>query len=275
MAHRLNAGEVLYGPKTPVWGCSCGESTNWASWVKCKACGKAAPQTIIDKAKAASKRAQVNAPEPTVRRPVAEGKDWSQVIERLKKLEKGAFHSKQADTRACAPSAPRGQSQSRERGRSKSRRVAPAGAPQGDRYVVVRKKRRHKSATAQAAAPASTQDREMQALKRKLAETEKRAADAEKRAKAAPDATSTAVGPADAPMTEEGWDCALCGADQTRSKKKACRICAQPRVTGCTPDDAPSTRSPEEITVERAVLHKRKETLCTYGFKPALLADNP
>ena len=161
MAHRLNAGEVLYGPKTPVWGCSCGESTNWASRIKCKACGKAAPQTIADKAKAASKKAQMATPEPTARRPVAEGKDWSQVIERFKKLEKGAFHDKHPDTRARAPSAPRGQSQSRERGRSKSRRGAPAGAPQDDNYVVVRKTLRHKSAPAQAAAPAITQDREM------------------------------------------------------------------------------------------------------------------
>ena len=113
----------------------------------------------------------------------------------------------------------------------------------------------------------------MQALKRKLAETEKRAADAEKLARAASEATSTAAGPADVPMAEEGWDCALCGADHTRYKKKACRIWVQPRVTGCMPDDVPSTRSPEEIAVERAVLHKRKETLCTYGFKPAFLAD--
>ena len=187
MAHRVNTGEALFGPKTPVWGCSCGESANWASRIKCKACGKAAPQTIADKAKAASKRAQAAPPEPTARRPAAEGKDWFLVLERIKKLEKGAFDSKWAVTR----------------GRSQSRRVAPAGAPQNGDYVVVNKKRRRKSLAAQAAAPANTLDRERQALIRKLAETERRATDAEKRAKAAADTATTTAAPADVPMSEE------------------------------------------------------------------------
>ena len=256
MAHRVNTGEALFGPKTPVWGCSCGESANWASRIKCKACGKAAPQTIADKAKAASKRAQAAPPEPTARRPAAEGKDWFLVLERFKKLEKGAFDSKWAVTR----------------GRSQSRRVAPAGAPQNGDYVVVNKKRRRKSLAAQAAAPANTLDRERQALIRKLAETERRATDAEKRAKAAADTATTTAAPADVPMSEERWDCISCGADHTRSRKKTCRICAHSRVAASTPADAPTTRSPEEIAAERAVLQQRKEFLSTCGLRPANLA---
>ena len=145
-------------------------------------------------------------------------------------------------------------------------------APQNGDYVVVNKKRRRKSLAAQAAALANTLDRERQALIRKLAETERRATDAEKRAKAAADTATTTAAPADVPMSEERWDCISCGADHTRSRKKTCRICAHSRVAASTPADAPTTRSPEEIAAERAVLQQRKEFLSTCGLRPANLA---
>ena len=45
---------VLAGPKTPVWSCSCGLDGNWASRIKCRGCGGAAPRSITDKAYAAA-----------------------------------------------------------------------------------------------------------------------------------------------------------------------------------------------------------------------------
>ena len=199
MAHRFSAGEVLLGTKTPVWGCSCGESANWTSRLKCKTCWRAAPQKVADKATAASKQVQAAPPEPTERRPAAESKELWQVKQRLRKVElsastnaRGAFDNKRADTRMRALSAPRERSQSRERGRPQSRRATPAGAPQSGDYVVVSKKRRRKSVAAQ-----------VQVLQRQVAESKRLLADTEKRAKAAAATATPAAGPADISMAEE------------------------------------------------------------------------
>ena len=44
------SSDVLSGPKTPLWACSCGVSTNWRCRIRC-ACGKSAPQSIVNAAK--------------------------------------------------------------------------------------------------------------------------------------------------------------------------------------------------------------------------------
>ena len=50
--------EVLPGPKTPLWCCQCGESNNWACRIRCKGKGRnrSAPQSVINKARAAAKQ---------------------------------------------------------------------------------------------------------------------------------------------------------------------------------------------------------------------------
>ena len=55
---------VLPGPKLPFWGCSCGESKNWASRLACRWCGKGAAQSIADKAKHAAKQFEIQGPQP-------------------------------------------------------------------------------------------------------------------------------------------------------------------------------------------------------------------
>ena len=49
-------GNVLAGPKSPCWSCSCGIDGNWASRATCRNCWKLAPQRIADAARAAAKR---------------------------------------------------------------------------------------------------------------------------------------------------------------------------------------------------------------------------
>ena len=55
---------LLRGPRQPRWGCGgCGEDANWACRTQCRACGKAAPRTVAERAKQAdalwyAKRAQ-------------------------------------------------------------------------------------------------------------------------------------------------------------------------------------------------------------------------
>ena len=57
--YELDATEVLEGPRKPEWSCpNCFTSTNWASRVVCR-CGKGAPRSVADKAKAAAKAAGV------------------------------------------------------------------------------------------------------------------------------------------------------------------------------------------------------------------------
>ena len=46
--------DVLPGPKTPHWGCSCGCWDNWASRIKCRQCGASAPTKVVNAAKKAS-----------------------------------------------------------------------------------------------------------------------------------------------------------------------------------------------------------------------------
>ena len=49
--------EMLPGPRSPHWGCSaCGEDANWACRLFCKGCKRSAPQSVINKAKAATKQ---------------------------------------------------------------------------------------------------------------------------------------------------------------------------------------------------------------------------
>ena len=49
---------VLLGPRTPLWACSCGEVSNWASRCACRRCGSWAPISTRDKAKAADAAAR-------------------------------------------------------------------------------------------------------------------------------------------------------------------------------------------------------------------------
>ena len=44
---------VLRGPRSPPWSCGCGRLDNWASRIKCVACGRAAPQRILAQARKA------------------------------------------------------------------------------------------------------------------------------------------------------------------------------------------------------------------------------
>ena len=54
--HEL-AAEVLEGPRKPEWSCPhCYTAANWASRVVCR-CGKGAPRSVADRAKAAAKTA--------------------------------------------------------------------------------------------------------------------------------------------------------------------------------------------------------------------------
>ena len=45
---------VLPSPRTPEWGCACGDEHNWRSRTACKTCGKAAPYRIQNDAKRAA-----------------------------------------------------------------------------------------------------------------------------------------------------------------------------------------------------------------------------
>ena len=42
----------MAGPKKPWWGCKCGEGANWACRLACRACGRQAPRSIADAARA-------------------------------------------------------------------------------------------------------------------------------------------------------------------------------------------------------------------------------
>ncbi len=56
MAPPKSYADVLSGPKSPTWCCSCGEASNWASRIRCRGCGKGASQSTADKARAAAKQ---------------------------------------------------------------------------------------------------------------------------------------------------------------------------------------------------------------------------
>ncbi len=47
--------DVLPGPRSLIWSCACGYGGSWASRVRCRDCGKAAPATIVDGARRAAK----------------------------------------------------------------------------------------------------------------------------------------------------------------------------------------------------------------------------
>ncbi len=60
-----SSGDVLPGPKSPTWCCSCGTEGNWASRVVCRGCRKGAPQSYADRARAAAKKCpSPSAPKP-------------------------------------------------------------------------------------------------------------------------------------------------------------------------------------------------------------------
>ena len=48
--------DVLPGPHAPAWSCNCGQDGNWACRIVCRACGKSAPRSIADKARAAAQQ---------------------------------------------------------------------------------------------------------------------------------------------------------------------------------------------------------------------------
>ena len=56
--------DVLRGPKLPTWSCSCGQDGNWASRIICRGCGKNAPKSISEKARAAAKQQQIQQSQP-------------------------------------------------------------------------------------------------------------------------------------------------------------------------------------------------------------------
>ena len=51
--------DVLRGPKSPSWGCNCGELGNWASRVRCRGCGVDAPARIRTAAQKAEQAAKI------------------------------------------------------------------------------------------------------------------------------------------------------------------------------------------------------------------------
>ena len=53
---RLHAAvpAVLRGPRSPLWGCRCGEPSNWACRVRCRGCDAAGPRRVFTAAKAAA-----------------------------------------------------------------------------------------------------------------------------------------------------------------------------------------------------------------------------
>ena len=63
-------GVVLSGPKTPHWGCNCGEASNWASRLNCRQCGRQASGKVVAAAKA-------NAKAPAPSKPKGPGGAWS------------------------------------------------------------------------------------------------------------------------------------------------------------------------------------------------------
>ena len=65
---------VLAGPTTPHWACFCGTGWNYASRIKCRGCGRDAPQRICNSAREAAKRASTK---PAFDRPRGAGGAWS------------------------------------------------------------------------------------------------------------------------------------------------------------------------------------------------------
>ncbi|CAK0871131.1 unnamed protein product [Prorocentrum cordatum] len=77
-------GEVLPGPKYPVWGCGkCGESGNWASRLKCRSCGGAAPVRVQQDARAAAAKTV----RPQQGRSGSSGGDQSRLAKEVKELK--------------------------------------------------------------------------------------------------------------------------------------------------------------------------------------------
>lgn len=53
----------------PHWGCACGEASNWASRLVCRACGKHAPRSVADRAREAEGTKGTPAPAPSTPSP--------------------------------------------------------------------------------------------------------------------------------------------------------------------------------------------------------------
>ena len=58
MLRGLHNPDILRGPRTPEWSCSCGWHRNWASRTRCQKCGKDAPTTFRDRAYKAHKQVE-------------------------------------------------------------------------------------------------------------------------------------------------------------------------------------------------------------------------
>ena len=56
-----DAKVLLLGPRTPLWGCACGESGNFACRTACRGCRRWAPRSILNKAVAEDRRARAAA----------------------------------------------------------------------------------------------------------------------------------------------------------------------------------------------------------------------
>ncbi|CAK0788106.1 unnamed protein product [Prorocentrum cordatum] len=58
------AGVVLRGPKSPLWLCSCGCASNWASRLRCRECDRPCSTKVEDAARTAHKEATKGGPRP-------------------------------------------------------------------------------------------------------------------------------------------------------------------------------------------------------------------
>ena len=77
-------GEVLPGPRQPVWGCpGCGRADNWASRIRCR-CGHAAPGSVVVKARAAAKKFKKDGGPAGSSREAAEAKRLRKELEETK-----------------------------------------------------------------------------------------------------------------------------------------------------------------------------------------------
>ena len=107
-----SSGDVLPGPKSPVWGCStCGETANCASRLKCRGCGKPASQSTADKARSAARRVQASdaaaGNEANAKDQALQKKDLElkRLREELRKARAGVERSADRDAAATAADA--------------------------------------------------------------------------------------------------------------------------------------------------------------------------
>ena len=100
-------GRPLRGPRQPTWGCSCGRAAqNWASRVRCAACGADAPASRVKRALAADREAHQKAAVQAVRggggraegqQGLSAGKELEALRSQLSELQKKFAASQSAD----------------------------------------------------------------------------------------------------------------------------------------------------------------------------------